>query len=143
MIRLSAEDQRATVELLVGLEAMSTEDSRRQVLSYAGLGHLAHLLDLSGSTFVASNRLVSFLLRYGRTTYDSESLGVLLNSIKALVGSQQRDLIDSLLVKYSMMVPIVEEPPIGVWLGEHDALLTPEKVIGRIPSSLLHSWSAW
>jgi len=50
-----------------------------------------------------------------RITYDNESLGQFLNTMKLRVGAQQQQLIDELLLKYQMMEPIASSPELKGW----------------------------
>jgi hypothetical protein len=146
MITLSAEDRRNLVSLLVGIPELGTADGRRALLDLAGLGSLASRVDLSGSAFVAANAIVSHLTAYGRVSLGQEALGLFLNTVQPLVGVEQRGFLATLLTRYSMMVPVSEQPALGSWRGADDAQAVEEKIIGantlRPVAFLAKAWRA-
>ncbi|NEQ63843.1 MAG: trypsin-like peptidase domain-containing protein, partial [Moorea sp. SIO4A1] len=71
------------------------------------------------------------LSNYGRLTYDHESLGLFLNTLKGFVGIQQQELLDGLLTKYNMMTPIAALPDIPQWKGGETTADVLEKIIGE------------
>lgn len=146
MIKLTAEDRRNLVGLLIEMPEFGTADGRRALLDLAGLGSLASRIDISGSSFVAANSIVSHLAAYGRVSLGQEALGLLLNTVQPLVGVEQRGLLASLLTRYSMMVPVSEQPGLGPWRGADDAQAVEEKIIGantlRPVAFLAKAWRA-
>lgn len=131
MLNLDASDHQQLVNLLKDLPEMATEASRRMILEYAGLKKLLPMIDLSGAPFIAANQIVSNLSKYGRLTYNHEALGLLLNSVKILVGLQEKEILDRLLIKYNMMEPIAPSHDIGKWQGRETGDKVFEKIIGE------------
>lgn len=131
MINLSFEDRKQLITLLKDLPEFATERSRRQMLEDAGLGQLIPMLDLSGSTYVAISEIISYLSKYGRLTYENETLGMFLNTLKGVTGIQQQQFLDRLLTKYDMMIPIVSLPDVGQWKGVETPTDVFEKIIGE------------
>ncbi|MEM9275928.1 MAG: trypsin-like peptidase domain-containing protein [Cyanobacteria bacterium P01_F01_bin.143] len=131
MIKLSVEDRQQLITLLKDLPELATERSRRQMLEDAGLGQLISMLDLSGSTYVAISEIISYLSKYGRLTFENETLGMFLNTLKEVTGIQQQKFLDKLLTKYDMMTPIVSLPDVGQWKGVETPADVFEKIIGE------------
>ncbi len=100
------------------------------LLRNAGLQRLLPLIKVSGSPFVASTNIVTFLAQYGRLSYDNEALGLFLNSVKPTVGSEQQDALDQLLLKYRMMDPIARPKIITDWKAGADGPALVEKIFG-------------
>jgi hypothetical protein len=111
MINLTTQERNQLISFLLPL--LATEKERRQLLESVGLKDLSHHIDLSGSPFTACNVMVNYLLAYG-CFGRAEALGILLKSVKDLkmVGQQQQDFFNLLLVKYSMMNPPAVQPPV-------------------------------
>lgn len=130
MVTLETGDRQQLVILLQETQPMQTEAERREMLEFAGLGKVLPLIDLSGSPFLAANKIVSFLADYGRLTYDNEALGLFLNAIKQVVGVQQQEVLDGFLVKYKMMDPVVSGEPLDDWMGTDAPEAIEEKIIG-------------
>ncbi len=103
MINLETDDHQRLVNLLKDLPEMAAEASRQAILEYAGLKKLLSMIDLSGTPFIAANNIVSDLSKRGCLTYGHEALGLLLNSIKILVGVDEKKILDGLLIKYNMI----------------------------------------
>src|SRR2546423_13886979 len=118
MFNLTTDERQQWVVLVQNLPELATEQSRRQMLDYAGLRQLLPMIDLSGPSFIAANTIVSYLCNYGRLTYDNEALGLLLNSTKSLVGLEQQEFLDSLLIKHNMMIPVARLSDIPQWKSE-------------------------
>lgn len=131
MVNLSAQDHQKLVGLLASLPELSTEASRRAMLEYAGLKRFVPMIDLSSSTFVGVNQIVSYLSTYGRLTYEHEALGIFLNAVKGLVGVEHEEFLSELLIKYDMMTPITEPTRIDAWKGEESVDKLYEKIIGE------------
>ena len=131
MINLSVEDRKQLISLLKDLPELATERSRRQMLEDAGLGQLIPMLDLSGGAFVAISEIVNYLSKYGRLTYENETLGMFLNTLKGVTGIQQQQFLDRLLTTYDMMTPIAALPNISQWQGQETPTNIFEKIIGE------------
>ncbi|MGB3404525.1 MAG: trypsin-like peptidase domain-containing protein [Microcoleaceae cyanobacterium] len=131
MVNLEVDDRKQLITLLKDLPELSTERSRQQILELAGLKQLAPMLNLSGSSFVAVSEIVSYLSSYGRLTYEHEALGLLLNTLKSLVGVQQQTFLDQLLTKYDLMTPISALPDVSQWQGKETPADVLEKIIGE------------
>jgi len=131
MITLYTNDYQQLITLLQGIPELATERSRRQILELSGLGKLAPMINLEGETFVVVSAIVTYLLKYGRSTYDHESLGIFLNTIKGMVGIQQQELLNRLLIQYNMMTPIAFLPDISQWKGGETTADIQEKIIGE------------
>ncbi len=131
MINLSVEDRKQLITLLKNLPELATERSRRQILEDAGLGQLIPMIDVSGSIYVGISEIVSYLSKYGRLTYENETLGMFLNTLKGVTGIQQQQFLDRLLTKYDMMTPIVALPNISQWQGQESPANVFEKIIGE------------
>ena len=101
MINLSGDDRRQLITLLQSLPALATERSRREVLKNADLGELIPMIDISGNAFVATSEIVSFLSQYGRLTFEEETLGRFLNTLKGqgFTGFNEQKFLDKLLTK--------------------------------------------
>src|SRR5215510_412948 len=99
MVILDPSDRRQLIVLLQHLSILSTERERRLILEASGLKHLIPLIDVSGSSFVATSEIVSFLSSYGRLNKDYEALGVFLNLLKEYMGEEQKMFIDTLLLQ--------------------------------------------
>ncbi|NER24677.1 MAG: trypsin-like peptidase domain-containing protein [Symploca sp. SIO1C2] len=131
MINLSVEERKQLITLLKDLPELATERSRRQILEDAGLGQLIPMIDVSGSTYVAISEIVSYLSKYGRLTYENETLGMFFNTLKGVTGIQQQQFLDRLLTKYDMMTPIAAAPNINQWQGRETPANVFEKIIGE------------
>ena len=131
MVHLKTQDLQQLVNLLQNLPQLATDRERRQILELAGLKKLVPMIDFSGSSFAASNEIVSRLSDYGRLTYENEALGLLLNLIKTFVGVQQQEFLDTLLTKYNMMIPIASLPSVDYWRGNETGTDILEKIIGE------------
>ena len=99
MVELHRDDRKELLSLLENLPEMSTERSRRQLLNKAGLNEIAGRLDVSGPPITAVSEIVDVLCKHG-----SESLVVLLQAVRELVGIEKRKFIDRLLVGDRAMV---------------------------------------
>ncbi len=130
-MNLDIEDRKQLITLLQDLPELANERSRFQILELAGLKQLASKIDLSGSPFMAVSQIVSYLSNYGRLTYDSEALGLLINTLKGLVGVQQQQFLDELLIKYDLMTPMAKPPAIHNWKGSETTADILEKIIGE------------
>jgi V8-like Glu-specific endopeptidase len=106
MIELNQQDRVSVVRWLSELPQFEAESGRRQLISLAGLGALAPQIDVSGAPFIAASAVVDFLVKYGRPTPDTEALGLLLNVVASLVGTERQAEISSVLERYAMMTPI-------------------------------------
>jgi V8-like Glu-specific endopeptidase len=89
-------------------------------------------MDLSGSPFMASIKVINFLATYGRLPNGIEALGSLLNLIKPYAGGmEQQRVIDEILLKYQLTLPVVQLPVIPQWLGRDTSNSVAEKIIGE------------
>jgi V8-like Glu-specific endopeptidase len=131
VVKLDTEELRQLVSLLQNLPELANEQSRRQILELAGLRQLLAMIDISGSPFLATSKIVSYLADYGRLTYENETLGLFLNLIKSFVGVQQQEYLDRLLLKHDMMTPIAPSPAISQWQDRETATDVLEKIIGE------------
>ncbi|WP_437663005.1 trypsin-like peptidase domain-containing protein [Sorangium sp. So ce1182] len=132
---MSIELETNDLQLLIGLlqhnELMQDDDSRRVLLRNAGLKRVLPLMKVTGSPFVASSNIVSFLSQYGRISYENEALGLFLNGLKPSVGVTEQDAIDQLLLKYRMMDPIAPPGKIEDWKSTSDGPELVEKIFGE------------
>ncbi|WP_261556925.1 trypsin-like peptidase domain-containing protein [Frankia tisae] len=126
---LSIGDRQQLVRLLGGLPEFATEPTRRSVLELAGLGPLIQLVDLSGAPLIAVSNVVSRLSSYGRVATGEKALGLLLNLVKDLVGSEARALLDTLLDRYNMMTPVSVKDISDTWRGSDTTTLVNERII--------------
>lgn len=133
MAALSTEDRRRLITCLQSLPLFQSFRSRRQVLEAAGLGALIPQLELEGPTFVVVGELVTFLERYGRVSYQHESLGTFLNAVKEGVGpaSDVTAVIDEILTRYDLMTPARTSDAPVAWRTATDLEQTAEKIIGE------------
>ena len=131
MVTLETKDNQNLILMLEQQDAMEDAESRRAVLRLAGLQKLLPQINVSGAPFVATANIVGFLASYGRITYDNESLGQFLNTMKLRVGAQQQKLIDELLLKYQMMEPIASSPELKGWQAPDTNETVLEKVFGE------------
>src|ERR1700737_4994380 len=131
MINLATDERKQLIDLLQYLPEFANERSRHAMLAYAGLKQLLPMIDLSGPSFIAVNNIISYLSNYGRLTYDNETLGLFLNSIKSLVGVEQQEFINSLLIKHNMMTPIAQLSEISQWQSKETVADILEKIIGE------------
>lgn len=130
MITLSTGDRRDLIDLLTRLPEFRSADGRRALLDLAGLDGLASRIDMSGAAFLAAHSIVSQLTSFGQVTAGQEALGVFLNAIAPLVGSDQRPLLSSLVTRYSMVVPESELPAVPTWRGRDEPDAIEEKIVG-------------
>jgi V8-like Glu-specific endopeptidase len=131
MVNLTTDDRQDLIDLLKALPELADENSRREMLEYAGLKKLLPQINLSGSAFTASNAILSYLANYGYLTYDREALGQFLNSIKRVVGVQQKEFLNRILTEYNLMTPIVPSPSLDNWQGTDTTTTVLEKIIGE------------
>lgn len=131
MINLSVEDRQQLITLLKDLPELATVEARRQMLEAAGLGNLAANINLEGAQFIVVTSIVNYLSNFGRLTYENETLGIFLNTIKGVTGIQQQQFLDRLLTKYDMMTPIAALPNISQWQGQETPANIFEKIIGE------------
>ncbi|NER37419.1 MAG: AAA family ATPase [Oscillatoria sp. SIO1A7] len=110
-MKLSDKHRKQLIALLERLPELATEKGRRNILTLADLGEIAPKIDLSGSQFEATSRIVSYLEAWGRLASQQEALGLFLSAIKDLVGIEQRDFLNLLLKEYEMMTAIA---PTGI-----------------------------
>lgn len=90
-MKLYDEHRKRLIDLLERRAELATEEGRRSILTWAGLGEIAPKIDLSGSPFEATTKIVSYLEDRGRLASQEEALGLFLSAIKDLVGIEQRD----------------------------------------------------
>ena len=132
---MSVELETSDFSLLIGIlqvnELMQDDDSRRVLLRNAGLKRLLPIMKVTGTPFVASTNIVSFLADYGRISYENEALGLFMNGVKPTVGVQQQDTIDQLLVKYHMMEPVASSKAITDWKSTATGPEIAEKIFGE------------
>ena len=131
MIDLEPEDRKQLITVLTGIPDLANEGDRQETLKLAGLKKIAPNIDVSGNSFMAASRIVSYLSEYGRLTYDNEALGLFLNTLKGRTGISNQKYLDKLLNKYDMMVPIAAAPSIGDWQGRETPANVYEKIIGE------------
>ncbi len=133
MYRLSNEDCNKICKLMEELPLMQTYRGRRRLLEYAGLKQVISQIDLEGNPFIVSGEIISALEVFGRVTYEHESLGMLLNTIKEFLGSYdgKTAFIDKLLKDYDLMRPVKKLEKPTNWKTKFDYEDTLEKVIGE------------
>ena len=132
MLNLHREDKVVIVRWLSDLREFETESDRRRLIELAGLGDISSQIRVDGAPFLAAASVTEFLIRYGRITPDIEALGMLLNLVASLVGSERKKEISIMLQRYSMMSPVAPSPTISSGMGSSfsSSLLT-EKIIGQ------------
>jgi V8-like Glu-specific endopeptidase len=131
MVNLTTDERRQLIALLQGLEEFANEHARRQVLEAAGLKQLLPMINLSGPPFIALNTMISYLCNYGRLTYENEALGLFLNFVKSLVGVEQQEFLDALLIRHNMMIPNTRLSDIPQWQSTETATDVLEKIVGE------------
>lgn len=140
-VNLTVEDHQQLIMLLKNLPELDSEKSRREMLKLAGLKQLVPNIDVSGATWVAISQIVSYLSNYGRLTYENETLGLFLNTIKSFMGVENQKTLDTLLIKYNMMTPIKPSPDVSKWKGKETVATVFEKIVGENtlrPIAFLH-----
>ena len=131
MVQLTPNDLNLLVDMLQFAELMQDDDSRRVLLRKAGLRRLLPIIKVTGTPFVASTNIVSFLADFGRLSYENEALGLFLNAVKPTVGIEQQDVIDQLLLKYQMMEPVASSSKIADWKSTATGSEIAEKIFGE------------
>jgi V8-like Glu-specific endopeptidase len=131
MVNLDIKDQNQLIFLLKDVPELSTERSRLQILELSGLKKLAPMIDMSGNSFIAISEIVNYLSKYGCLNNNgSESLGMLLKTIKGFVGLEKQNILEELLIRYKML-SIPECPIIEHWKGQETTEGILEKIIGE------------
>jgi hypothetical protein len=131
MVNLTSDERQQLIILLQHLPVFADEHARRQMLEAAGLKQLLPMIDVSGPSFIALNTIVSYLCDYGRLTYENESLGLLLNTVKNMVGVEQQEFLDMLLIKHNMIVPSARLSDIPQWQSKDTMAGFLEKIVGE------------
>jgi V8-like Glu-specific endopeptidase len=133
MVDLSPDDRARLLAILVNVEALASEQGRRDTLRDAGLADRAVHIDTSGAPQLAIGRIVEALARYGRrpTQPDVEVLGVFLNWVKNLVGVEEQTVLAELMRTYQMATPLANLPAVPIWKSAQPPPKTLEKIIGQ------------
>jgi V8-like Glu-specific endopeptidase len=131
MVHLEGADFRELVKLLVRHPMLADPRGRASLLVLAGLEELIPQLDLSGATAVVVPLLVDQLARYGRVTFDHEALGRLLAATGDTVGPQDRQFLDQLIERYSLMVPNADVVEVDDWKSPISKADVLEKIVGE------------
>lgn len=106
MIHLDGQDVRLLAGILQHFAEFEDEKSRRAFLSLVGLGSLAPRMELSGSPFIASTKMINFLATHGRLPNSVEALGSLLGGIREYLGLAEQGVIDEIIAKYQLLSPV-------------------------------------
>jgi V8-like Glu-specific endopeptidase len=129
---LTTQDRQLLVGKLKDLPELATESARRSMLNLAGLEKLVPNMDISPPTITAVIQIVTYLETYGRLSYEHESLGVFLNTIKEqFAGLELQPILDELLLKYQMMTPVAPNQPLINWRGQDTTDSVQEKIFGE------------
>lgn len=75
--------------------------------------------------------MINFFCRFGRLSYEHESLGRFLNTIKGYVGVEQQPFLNRIISTYNLMTPVAASPDKMDWkmpVTQADVL---EKIIGE------------
>ena len=131
MVQLAPNDLNLLVDMLQFAELMQDDDSRRVLLRMAGLRRLLPIMRVTGTPFVASTNIVTFLADFGRISYENEALGLFLNAVKPTVGIEQQDAIDQLLLNYHMMEPVAPTKKVADWKSTATGPEIAEKIFGE------------
>ena len=139
MITLTAEDRRNLINVLVEIPEFGSAAGRRALLELAGLTSLASRIDLGGASFTAASAIISHLAAYGQMSLGQEALGLLLR-LQPLVGVEQRGFLATLLMRYSMMVPASEQPPLAHGTAQTTDVPSKRRLS---PPTLCGRWRSW
>ncbi len=141
MVNLHANDRTQLLNLLTPLSILRNQRGREAVLISANLEELIPQIELEGPSAVVIPLMINFFCSYGRLTYEHESLGRFLNTIKGYVGLEEQKILDRIITKYNLMTPIAKAPDKIDWVKpvtQEDVL---EKIIGENtlrPIAFLH-----
>ena len=133
-VNLDTRDYQNLFNILKKLPDMATVEGRQMLLAFSGFKNQIPMFNLSGSGMVAANEIITRLSALGRLTYEEEALGRFLNALKEnmiVVDKVEQKILDELLVKYNMMMPIVSSPKIDDWRGSETSENILEKIIGE------------
>lgn len=108
MVTIELQDRQRLVQILQYLSEFEDERSRRNFLLLVGIESLLPRIDLSGSPSIASAKVINFLVTHGHLANGIEALGSLLNGIKPYLGVMDQIFIDEMLIKYRLLLPIVQ-----------------------------------
>ncbi len=105
MVHLDQQDLQRLVGILQRFSEFEDEKSRRSFLPLVGLGPLLPRMDLAGTPFIASMKMINFLAACGRLSNGVEALGSLLDGIRAHLGMTEQNVIDEIATKYQLISP--------------------------------------
>ena len=91
MVNLHAGDRTQLLSLLTPLPILRNQKGREALLISANLEELIPHLELEGPSVVVMPLMINFFCSYGRLTYEHESLGRFLNTIKGYVGLEEQE----------------------------------------------------
>jgi len=131
MVNLSADDRTQLLNLLTPLPILRNQKGREAVLISANLEELIPQIELEGPSAVVMPLMINFFCSYGRLTYEHESLGRFLNTIKGYIGLEEQEFLDKIIRKYQLMTPIAKSSAKIDWampVTQEDVL---EKIIGE------------
>jgi len=133
MTKLQHQDRKRLISILERWQLFGDYESRRQILISAGLQDIIPQIDLHGSPFIASSKIVEALELYGKSTAEEEALGRLLNRLKELIGAhdETQAFLDELLFKYHLMLPIKTQKEPTNWRIDTASESVFEKIIGE------------
>lgn len=106
MVHLDGQDVRLLAGILQHFAEFEDEKSRRAFLSLVSLESLAPRMELSGSPFMASTKMINFLATHGRLPNGVEALGSLLGDIREYLGLTEQSVIDEIIAKYQLLSPV-------------------------------------
>jgi V8-like Glu-specific endopeptidase len=131
MIKLSIDDNKKLLEILMPMPILTTEKGREAVFISASLDELRPQIDLSGPSSIAIPILINRLCAYGRLNYEHEALGRFLNTIKNYTGIEDSQFFNYIISKYNLMVPIAKLSKITDWKKSVSAEEVAERIIGE------------
>jgi hypothetical protein len=105
MVYLEQQDLQRLIKVLQQIAEFEDEKSRRAFLSLVGVEALLPRMDLTGSPFIASVKIINFLGAYGRLPNGVEALGSLLDFLQSHVGIAEQEVINEILTKYRLNLP--------------------------------------
>jgi V8-like Glu-specific endopeptidase len=130
MSELQSEDRTNLLRLLIHVPILQTERGRDAVIELADLQSVRPHLDLSGEPVVSVPLMVKTLLSYGRITDEQTVLGRFLATLRDHVGIEQRNVLDAIIDKYSLMT-LTPKPAVAGWEVPVTSEDVQEKIIGE------------
>lgn len=134
--RLEQADFQALTQLLQNLPEFGIERERRRLVAGALEGvpnaeKVLARLDLGGSPMGAAIETVRLLQGFGQVADGKQALGVFLNFIKSLTGTESAKFIEDLFRKYPLDAALIADRPLDHWRGTDSPDAIKEKIIGE------------